>query len=91
VWRVVVVISSRLTRMEHVTVTLVDWVTRARACIWRTDATVNNITSFALSQSLSPFSLPVLLAFTIAKLSLMITFRLPIAADIHPLVVVNLD
>jgi hypothetical protein len=85
-WRIVVVISPRLTGMGHVTVTLVDWVTRARACIRRTGATVNNIASFAVSQSLSPFSLPVLLA----ELSLMITFRLPIVADIHPLVIVDL-
>jgi hypothetical protein len=90
-WRVIVVISSRLTGMGHVAVTLIDWIARTRACIVWTGATVNDIISFTLSEPLSSFPLPVLLALTISEVSLVITFRLSIVADIDPLVIMNLD
>jgi hypothetical protein len=83
--------------MGHVAITFVYRVARARVGIgWRTATALNNIISFALPFPLmrppSPFSSPVLVALSVAELSLMLALGCSIIADArsHPLMVMNL-
>lgn len=91
-WRIVVVIPSRLAGMGHVAITIVYSVARARVRIgWRTATALDNIISFALpfpfTRSLSPFSFPVLVTFTLA---LALGCSIIANARSHPLMVMNL-
>jgi len=92
--RRVIAVSSGFTGMRHIAVTLVDRVAWARARVRGTGATLNDISSLPLPQSLSSFSLPFLLAVSIAEFSFVVTFRLPVDAEVrggpHPLVIVDL-
>ena len=84
--------------MGHVAVAIVDNVARARARVGRSATTLGDFTSFAfafpLSWPLPSFTLPVLVALSIAELSVVLAFGRPIVAEIcsrpHPLVIVNL-
>lgn len=96
-WRVVVVISSRLAGMGHVAITIVYRVAGAGVRIgWRSATALDNIIPFALpfplTRSLSPFSFPVLVALSVTELSLMLTLGCSIIADArsHPLMGMNL-
>lgn len=88
--------------MGHIAVTFVNRVAWARARVRGTGATLNDISTLALSlspslplpQSLFSFSLPFLLALTIAKFSFVVAFRLNVVAEVrggsHSLVAVDL-
>lgn len=95
-WRVIVVIPSRLANMRHVAITFVYRVARTRVRIgWRTTTALDNIISFALPFPLtrppSPVSLPVLVALSVAELSLMLALGCSIIPDArsHSLMVMN--
>ena len=88
VWHVVVVVSSRLARVGHVAVTIVDCVARTGTGVgWWGATALDDVTSFALpfplplAWSMSSFSLPFLVALSVAELSVVLTFRRPIVAD----------
>ena len=85
--------------MRHVAVAIVDGVTRARAGVGRRGATaladfVSLALAFPISRSLSSFALPVLLALSVAELSVVLTVGRPIIADVcgrpHSLVIMNM-
>jgi hypothetical protein len=97
--RRVIAVSSRFARMGHIAVTLVDRVAWARARIrGRSGATLNDISSLTLTlppslpQSLFSFSLPFLLAVSIAQFAFVVALRLRVVAEVrggpHPLVIV---
>ena len=100
--RRVIAVSSGFTGMGHIAaVTLVDRVAWARTRVGRASATLNDIsTTLALSpslplpQSLFSFSLPFLLAVSVAEFSFVVALRLHVVAEVrgrpHPLVVMDL-
>jgi hypothetical protein len=87
---VVVVVASGVAGMRHIAVAIVDGVASA--------TTLGDLISFALpfplSWSLSSFTLPVLVALSVAEVSIVLTFGRHIVADIrarpHPLMTMNL-
>jgi len=99
VWHVVVVVPSRLARVGHVAITIVDCVARAGTHVgWRGATALDDVTPFALpfplplAWSMSSLSLPFLVPLSVAELAVVLTFRRPIVADARsqPLVVMNL-
>ena len=96
--RRVIAVSSGFTGMDHIAVTFVDRVAWTRTHVRGTGATLNAISSLALSlplpQSLTSFSLPFLLPVSIAEFSFVVAFRLHVVAEVrggpHPLMVMNL-
>lgn len=96
-WHIIVVIPSRFTGMGHVAIAIVYRVARTRVRIgWRAATALDNIISFAvtlpITRSRSPFSVPVLVAFSVTELSLVLALGRSIIADSrsHPLMVMNL-
>jgi hypothetical protein len=99
--RRVIAVSSRFARVGHIAVTLVDRVAWARARIrGRSGATLNDISSLALTfppplpQSLLSFSLPFLLAVSVAQFAFVVAFRLRVVGEVrggpHALVIMDL-
>jgi len=95
---VVVVVASGVAGMRHIAIAIVDGVARARTRVGRSATTLGDLISFALpfplSWSLSAFTLPVLVALSVAEVSIVLTFGRHIVADIrarpHPLMTMNL-
>jgi len=96
----IIAVSSGLTRLRRIPVTFFERVAWwwAKARVRGAGATLNDISSLALSlslaQSLSSFSFPFLLAVSIAEFSIVLTFGLSVVVRVHggshPLVIVNL-